>query len=129
MELKKNTGLVLFLSVCIFCFCSCNDDDEKSETKIEVSVCGQENPGWLQQEVDHVIKSMDEYSEVKIYSLTIDTVEYVALHWQCMFSSQYPNYLQFYFCSGAKITDVGEYKVLYEAFLSDQFTLKWSFRS
>lgn len=130
MKRKKITGIALFLSVCLCCFYSCDSNDEKSETKIDVSVCGQKNPAWLQHEVNAVAKKLEEHTEINIYSFSLESREYIALHTQRIYSSKYPDYIQFYLCSGEKLSsETKEWEFLLKAFMADEFKLIWSFES
>ncbi|MDR2920000.1 MAG: hypothetical protein LBV72_11630 [Tannerella sp.] len=133
MNLKKITGIALFLFACICCFSSCNDDDEKDKgykAEIDLSVCGQKNPAWLQHEVDKKTKNMEEFTEVRIYSLSTESEEYIAFHTQLMYSSLYPYSIRFYLCSGEEIAHDSEvHKTLYEAFIQNEFKQLWYFVS
>lgn len=130
MKPEKITGIALFLFVCLCCFFSCSDDDKRSDTEIDVSVCGQKNPAWLQHEVNAVAKKPEEHTEINIYSFSLESREYVALHTQRIYSSKYPDYIQFYLCSGEEISsETKEWEFLLKAFMLDEFRLIWSFES
>lgn len=126
----KRQPILKIWSLLLICFLaiSCKDNDDKKHViKIDVTVCGQKNPEWLQVQMDHIAETLSDDSAVYLYCLQTDQEEYIAIVIQQLFSSQYPNSLQFFDCSGEKIISTAEAYELHEKFMANEFERIWEY--
>lgn len=100
--------------------CESNDNKE-----IDIYACGESNPEWLVQRINSIINKTTNYRPVGVYSITLDSTEYIAIVDST--NSSLADGLLFFLCPGEQIDySTSVYEELYELYVKKEYKLLWS---